>query len=320
MKLVKEGSIEYNVYQRLSQEESLFTADPQTFGCVIPPLDFIELYDGLSFIVMPRWGGYVFIPRPGSIREVLHIMRCCLKGLSVLHRNLIVHRDIKTGNMLVNHFSNAEWYDQHNDLRPSLRSQGLLYYALMDFDFSAMFPLDSKPLERRLPAKESFIMYCSRARDTEQGELDYDPFAFDVASLGEYFCEKFQNLSSLVPMLAPFLDRMITRDIQTRFTASEALQFFEEHVLPSLSQQELDTHPPRSVEYVDPEEYDRWAGLDPQFVEAWSNYRLPRLPWQTRVLRWICMHEVGMTCVRSIRKVARAVKGRGRLPPDIHII
>ncbi|KAF9230254.1 hypothetical protein BU15DRAFT_34256, partial [Melanogaster broomeanus] len=54
MKLVKEGSIEYNVYQRLSQEESLFTADPQTFGCVIPPLDFIELYDGLSFIVMPR--------------------------------------------------------------------------------------------------------------------------------------------------------------------------------------------------------------------------------------------------------------------------
>ncbi|KAF9229858.1 hypothetical protein BU15DRAFT_7863, partial [Melanogaster broomeanus] len=192
MKLVKEGSIEYNVYRRLSQEESLFTADPQTFGCVIPPLDFIELYDGLSFIVMPRWGKYLFIPRPGSIREVLHIMRCCLKGLSVLHRNLIVHRDIKTGNMLVNHFSNEERYNEWNDLRPSLRSQGLLYYALVDFDFSAMFPLDSKPSERRLPAKESFIMHCSMARDTEQGELDYDPFAFDVASLGIYFCEKFQ--------------------------------------------------------------------------------------------------------------------------------
>jgi hypothetical protein len=121
-------------------------------------------------------------------------------------------------------------------------------------------------------------------------------------------------------MLAPFLDRMITRDIRKRFTASEALRFLEERVLPSLSPQELDAHPTESVKYVDPEEYDRWAGLDPEFVEAWSTYRLPRLPWQTKVLRWICIHEAGMNCIRSIRKVARAVKGRGRLPASIHVL
>jgi hypothetical protein len=101
-------------------------------------------------------------------------------------------QDVKTDNVLVNHFSNEQYYDQFNDLRPSLRSRGLLYYALMDFDFSAIFPLESKLSERRLPAQESFIMWCSSARDTEQGELDYDPFAFDVASFGIYFCQKFQ--------------------------------------------------------------------------------------------------------------------------------
>ncbi|KAH7905960.1 hypothetical protein BJ138DRAFT_1225752 [Hygrophoropsis aurantiaca] len=60
---------------------------------------------------------------------------------------------------------------------------------------SVMFPPTSTPCERRLPAVESFIIGCSFAYDTAQGELDYDPFAFNVCALGVLFCEYFQILN-----------------------------------------------------------------------------------------------------------------------------
>ncbi|KAH7887236.1 hypothetical protein F5I97DRAFT_2056348 [Phlebopus sp. FC_14] len=323
LKLTKEGSVEYEAYRRLSQEKSLYVSDLVEFGCVMPPLDFVDLGDGWWFVVMPRWGDCALIPWFGSIREVLHFIRSCLKGLSVLHKHLIIHRDIKSSNILVNHFAQGNGFEK-DDLRPILRKTGRLSYALMDFDWSIVFPLDSKPSDRRLPASESFIWFCSFANDTAQGELDYDPFVFDVGSLGMFFCEQFQvctcyyllsfysvtprttqHLSNMVPMLAPFLDRMITRDLPTRFTATEALSFFDDYVVPSVGPTRLDICPPShdTDERQKPEVYDRWAGLDADFVEIWAAYRLPPLEWSTKVLRWICYYPFGYTVVQSIRKI-----------------
>ncbi|KIJ63031.1 hypothetical protein HYDPIDRAFT_29727 [Hydnomerulius pinastri MD-312] len=306
LKLVKDGSVEYNIYRHLSQETRLFTSDQNEFGCVIPPLDFLKL-DGHWFIVMPRWGSSISIPWFSSIGEVLHFIHCCLKGISLLHSHLIVHRDIKAGNMLVNHFGD-DFYKSSNQLRPSLRREGRLTYAFFDFNYSVMFSPTSTPSERRLPASESFISFCSLAYDTAQGEVDYDPFAFEVCALGMLLCKQFQHVTTTVPMLAPFLDRMITRKIPLRFTAQEALQFFEEHVLPSVSlalSAVSALAPDRTT--VEPELYDRWTGLHPTFVRTWADYRLPPLELSTRVLRWICEFSLGYTVAYNFRRILRAV-------------
>ena len=85
-------------------------------------------------------------------------------------------------------------YDQiaRNPLRHHIRSQRRALYAIFDFDCSIMFPRTSTPSERRLLASNSFITGGNFAYDTAQGELDYDPFAFDVGALGQLFCEMFQ--------------------------------------------------------------------------------------------------------------------------------
>ncbi|KAH7902869.1 hypothetical protein BJ138DRAFT_1168786, partial [Hygrophoropsis aurantiaca] len=226
-------------------------------------------------------------------------------GLSLLHRHLIAHCDIKRGNILVNHFAGSTYFYSDNDLRPSLRRKGMLTYAWCGFDMSVMFPPTSTPSERRLPAVESFIIGCSFAYDTAQGELDYDPFAFDVCALGMLLCDYFLHLTTIVPMLAPFLDRMITRDLSQRFTAPDALRFFEHEVLPSVTPTQFSARPATADRSLRPEWYDRWVGLDPQFARTWAEYRLPRLEWSTRLLRWICEFDAGYAVVQWVRKVFR---------------
>ncbi|KAG6858805.1 hypothetical protein C0995_013802, partial [Termitomyces sp. Mi166 len=137
-------------------------------------------------------------------------------------------KDIKTGNILVNHVY-IDMYDTHNYCRRSLRSQGKLTYAFYDFDGSTMFPPSMSLDECRLPSCVSYdTFYDQRPGDTLQGELDFNPFAFDVGMLGVMFCKEFQHMTHVVPMWAPLFDRMTTRDVGRRFKASEALQFFEE--------------------------------------------------------------------------------------------
>ncbi|KAH7882305.1 hypothetical protein F5I97DRAFT_1909263, partial [Phlebopus sp. FC_14] len=215
--------------------------------------------------------------------------------------------------MLVNHFADSSFYDNHinqifNQLRPTLRLADKLVYALVDFNCSIMFSPTSTPSERRLPARESTVLPCNIPPDVYQGELDYDPFAYDVGSLGMIFCEEFQQVTKMVPMLAPLFDGMILRKIDKRFTAQEALQFFEQHVVPSVSPSQACARPPRPhIPTINPELYDRWDGLDPEFVRTWDRYRLPRLTWSTRALRWICNYDIGYAVVQLLRKAIRAV-------------
>lgn len=77
------------------------------------------------------------------------------------------------------------------DLREDLcrhREGGEVFYALMDFDQSIQHP-EGVPLKHfRRPAAEAMhgsILY--RPYDVCLGEPDYNPFAFDVAMLGNLF-------------------------------------------------------------------------------------------------------------------------------------
>lgn len=85
--------------------------------------------------------------------------------------------------------------------RARLGAEGKLSYALMDFDVSLYLP-SSRPGTVRRPYTESFLGRGPHPYDTDQGELDYDPFAFDVGTLGVSFCERFQVC---MPTACPFI-------------------------------------------------------------------------------------------------------------------
>jgi hypothetical protein len=67
------------------------------------------------------------------------------------------------------------WCRDNNPLWKKNRNSSQLVYAIFDFDIAIMFSSSATVAERRLP---------NQPHDTAQGELDYDPFAFDVGCLG----------------------------------------------------------------------------------------------------------------------------------------
>ena len=77
-------------------------------------------------------------------------------------------------------------------MRRTLRREDHLVYAITDFDLSIMFPNTAAREECRLPSKLSWAGGGDQPNDTSQGELDYDPFAYDVGCLGVLFCHEFQ--------------------------------------------------------------------------------------------------------------------------------
>lgn len=88
-------------------------------------------------------------------------------------------------------------------------------------------------------------------------------------------------------MLAPFLDRMIARDVNKRFTAAEALEFLNNIIQTSTEAQLSITQEPDSfVGHY--EVYNRWNSLPIDFQEKWAAYREPvGIPLSWKLLRAI---------------------------------
>ncbi|KAF8909768.1 hypothetical protein CPB84DRAFT_1765442 [Gymnopilus junonius] len=284
IKLIRTNTDEHRILRFLSQQ-SLETLKE---NCLIPALDFLH-NEEFTFVVMPRWGSAIHLPLVNRARDVLHIIRCMLKALAFLHENNISHGDVNQSNVLVNHFSDSEVLEQ-NLVRANLRSQGLLLYALFDFDFSVMLPLEGDRTKYRLPYVRSWGTFnCTM--DTAQGEFDYNPFVMDVGTMGVRFCKHYQHLTGEIPMLAPLLDRMTTRNLQRRFTAFEALHFFEA-MYSQLTEDDLGQLVETRFEFMELDllydEYDRWKRVPKAFAEKWDAYREPPIPWTTKTLRAIC--------------------------------
>ncbi|KAG6849971.1 hypothetical protein H0H93_003160 [Arthromyces matolae] len=253
---------------------------------------------------------------PSSIDDFHHIMPIvdflAHEGhwLAVMPRDLTLRltflssQDIKKDNILVNHV-HRDRFDGLSQFRMSLRFQGKLTYALFDFDGGTMFPR-SMPLEKcRLPNYVSFNTFREQApADTFQGEFDFNPFAFDVGMTGVMFCSEFQHLTPVVPMLAPLFDKMTTRKINQRFKASEALEFFEQHVVPLTTEDQLSASAlePLDYEYAAYDYYDRWKGLEPGFIERWSAFREPPVPRHVEFLRYICQYPLVYDSISYVRR------------------
>ncbi|KAF8875326.1 hypothetical protein CPB84DRAFT_1796562 [Gymnopilus junonius] len=282
IKLVRDDTDEYRVLRFLNQQplETLHE------NCVIPVLELLPVA-GFWFAVMPRWGGSVRLPKPVTILDALDLMHAMLKGLSFLHKHNISHGDIHDDNMLANHFCDAR-EASNCQIRRDLRSRRSLSYALFDFDFSTILPAHLDRKELRLPYERSWGTFC-RVYDTAQGEFNYNPFVFDVGNLGVAFCDRYQHLTPAAPFLAPLLDRMTTRDLERRFTALEALQFFED-MLSRMTETQLATPfwDDNFEVYLPFDKYDRWVNLPPDFTKTWAIYKEPPLPLITKLLRWIC--------------------------------
>lgn len=103
-------------------------------------------------------------------------------------------------NMVINFFGNDMAVGGYYSLRSSHLAAGLLSYALIDFDLSIMLPHDVQRGTFKLSRKESWVGTYAPS-DTSQGEFDYDPFAYDVGTLGVVFCEWYQVRQMLRPLL-----------------------------------------------------------------------------------------------------------------------
>ncbi|XP_006455020.1 hypothetical protein AGABI2DRAFT_180241 [Agaricus bisporus var. bisporus H97] len=220
--------------------------------CLIPVLDILSNGGVVSYI--PLWEG----------RSEVLFASCIL---------------------CLNHFADDATLYNDNSARGMLQWSDQLSYCLFDFDISMMLPADTDRVRCRLSYKLSWDGSGRQPHDTMQGEFDYNPFAYDVGTLGRVLCVRYQHLTLQIPMLAPFLDRMVTRNIPLRFNASEALQFFEA-ILPEIPESVMNAVYHEKTKASD-YEWDRWEGLPPDFIKKWEEYREPPVPFSTTVLRWI---------------------------------
>ena len=113
-------------------------------------------------------------------------------------------------------------------------------------------------------------------------------------------------------MLAPLLDKMVTWNIKERFTASEALGFFED-MYPQLTLEQLESRPPAAYPtkaYSDGwAVHDRWKDLPDDFVQQWSSSRTPKPPFMMRLLRWVCGYQWGHLTILWLRRLGKRAQG-----------
>ncbi|KAI0363340.1 hypothetical protein BV20DRAFT_151178 [Pilatotrama ljubarskyi] len=293
--------MEYQIYKHLSSCEQLYAGDAP--GCVLPPTAIIESPYQFAFVAMPMWGARLSIRKFDSIRQVFNFIRSTLTGLALLHRHRIAHRDIHETNILVNwycgdapHQSCAQRLSKHN------RSPAAAY-ALFDFDMSLQLPLETNLEHCRRPALEAFTgKETYHPADVYQGETHYNPFAFDVACLGNLYLYHFAEAIPSVPLLVPLFAKMTTHIIDDRYSAQEALTFFSE-IEAASSPEILDCVvllKPDFDPLDDPDLY--WSRLDPEHQASWQSHKPPQRSWITRLLRWLTSTETGYWTITSLRR------------------
>ncbi|KAF8872994.1 hypothetical protein BD779DRAFT_1477269 [Infundibulicybe gibba] len=160
-----------------------------------------------------------------------------------------------------------------------------------DFSFVVM------PRWGILPVFPGFSTY--HPDDINHGEFDYDPFAFDVALMGNVL-SSIHLLTPAIPLLAPLLDRMTTHVVEHRFTAAEAHKFCVA-IKEGLSVVELNAALPPEASAVSTWPTDRWAQVSPEFVRAWSSYRKIPPPFHLRLLGWIARWDPAFKFLRLVQ-------------------
>ncbi|RPD59770.1 hypothetical protein L227DRAFT_502814 [Lentinus tigrinus ALCF2SS1-6] len=302
IKLVNTFTHEYHIYQDLLRCDALFGQD---FQGVLPPVAILDTPYRFSFVVMPTWGKYNRLSDLETVGQVVDFMHCMLKGLSFLHSRRVAHRDIDDHNTMNNLYSLWDFSSATRSRLIEHRRTSCVLYCLFDFNMSVQFPLETPLHECRLVAET--VMFAGTQYnpcDVHFGAYDYDPFAHDVACLGNMFRAQFATIVGSVPEFALLFDRMTTHIISGRLTASNALTYFEEVVkgLPDYvleNEVVLDCN----LDFQDMDTY--WSLLPPELSSAWAKYRTPPVFLRHKILNYISSHSLGYTVLSCVRRKLR---------------
>ena len=85
-------------------------------------------------------------------------------------------------------------------------------------------------------------------------------------------------------MLAPLFDKMTTHDLKRRFTAEEALEFFQNEYS-ELTEEQLGC---RTYYDIDRSSFDCWDCIPLHLAVKWACHRTPPVPPSYPVLCWLC--------------------------------
>ncbi|CAK5265986.1 unnamed protein product [Mycena citricolor] len=301
IKLVRSESVEIHTLKLVYD-----TSKREPVRGLIPVLEIIP-FRGHWLVVMPRWGEDVMSPFPTLVGSTLSLIEDLLAGLAFLHSHNIVHRDHSYKNILVNHVPALRHavIDNPPLTREPLRNSGALQHAIFDFDVSLIFP---DRYSARLPYTQFWLGAPKFTDEIFHGEYDYDPFAADVSILGGHLCRDLQYHTPYMPILVPLFDQMLHWHVPSRLTASQALELFR---LLRAEYSDLDDRPLPAVKkrFIHVSEYDRWAGLPPDFVKRWGHLRTPPVPWTRSFLRRICRYDLLASCVRLLRRAVSMITG-----------
>ncbi|KAI9067547.1 hypothetical protein FKP32DRAFT_1563515 [Trametes sanguinea] len=292
LKLTNTDSHECKAYERLLQ--SVNNGDGSTCVGVLCPTAILQTPHNFCFVVMPRWGPLGKLDELESVREIGQFMRCTSK-------------DVQESNMVVNCYCPDILYPNLlGAVLPQHRRTGDVHYSLIDFDISLCLPMETSLTAYRRPSWEAYLgtpLY--HTQDVDFGERDYNPFAYDVGSLGNFYRIWFWIAVPFVPQLAPLFDKMTTHVVAERLTAAEAAEFVDT-IFAQLSDSVLDTPvnlTPNEDCLINPDLY--WSQTTPQFRDAWALYKTPGMCFGARLLDWILDKPVGWRTIKFLRRALR---------------
>ncbi|TBU25143.1 hypothetical protein BD311DRAFT_670288 [Dichomitus squalens] len=302
IKLTIRGSAEHQINKYLLEQSSTNSQAP--FPYVLPAVAVIDSPYHFSFIVMPLWGTGFRVRSFDSVRLMLIFIRCLLTGLSYLHSHRIAHRDIRQTNVLVDGYCPELEETQSIVIVKEHVTSPDVAFCFFDYDLAIQLPKDVSLRDARRPAWEGnrgSLEY--HPHDISLAQPEYNPFAYDVACLGNLFLHHFTDAIPVVPQLAPLFSRMTTHVINERFTAAEALSFYDENL--SRLPDDLLAHPlalSTGFEQLwDPDVY--WSLLAPQDRQRWQLYRVPPRSWGQQLLAWVVETEMGWRIIRGLRRI-----------------
>ncbi|KAF8884752.1 hypothetical protein CPB84DRAFT_1788961 [Gymnopilus junonius] len=280
IKLLKGGSEEVKISKSLKDESCL--RDMETYSL------------RHWFVVMPRWGEVDYTPWFSTMYHAVSHMHCLLKD--VAHRNILVNR-------LAYFRDRRKTFSMQFDLEKKEK----LRYALFDFDRAILLDKETYGENPILPIHFVDRGFYIPPYERLLGYPDFDPFKYDVACLGIYFDETFGDHIPDAPLLAPLIDRMLTANIEKRFTAAQALAFTE-YILSNVSRT-IPTYGKRRTWRGSYYERDRWKDLPEEFVTTWASYRDNSFSGMTRFQIWFVLRGriVAWYALYGYRCIHRAV-------------
>ncbi|TFK19445.1 hypothetical protein FA15DRAFT_689498 [Coprinopsis marcescibilis] len=224
---------ELEIFRRLNSPHA--RADPRNH--TLPVLDFI-VYDGLTFVVLPRWGLPLAEWHFGTVEQVLHFVKSMFEGIAFLHENRIAHRDILEQNMVANtvvNSLNCSWIDVNK-----LYEVAVVRYGFIDFGASAIFPLDTD-----IESEKVLIPRFMAAGVAYIGLQDgiSNPFKDDILSLANILERLSRHIEGLVPEIGPFFDFILRENRANPPPASLILERLRQ-IQAGLTAQQLEQAPP----------------------------------------------------------------------------